>query len=117
MLLISRYSPDQQDWRQITGCLWTSMDEKSRAALLIALHVDDYGVFMFYWYSGLYVVIEGYQELKLHGEKIDALLQSPNVDLLKRLRHGTFHFQNNLSVGKSFPHCCGRFSNVDSFAH
>ncbi len=30
----------------------------------LVLHADDYGVFMFYWYSGLYVVIEGFRELK-----------------------------------------------------
>lgn len=60
---------------------------------LMMLHVDDYGVFMFYWYSGLYVVIEGYRELQLQDAKIEALLQSPNVDALRLLRNATFHFQ------------------------
>ncbi len=60
---------------------------------LMMLHVDDYGIFMFYWYSGLYVVIEGYRELQLQDAKIDALLQSRNVDALRLLRNSTFHFQ------------------------
>lgn len=60
---------------------------------LMMLHVDDYGVFMFYWYSGLYVVIEGYRELQLQDAEIEALLQSPNVDALRLLRNATFHFQ------------------------
>ncbi len=56
-------------------------------------HVDDYGVFMFYWYSGIYVVIEGFGELHLHDEKIDELLKSPNVEALCLMRNATFHFQ------------------------
>ena len=56
-------------------------------------HVDDYGVFMFYWYSGLYVVIEGFRQLQLQDEKIEALLQSPNVEALRLMRNATFHFQ------------------------
>lgn len=44
--------------------------------------------YMAYWYAGLYVVIEGWQELKLSDEKIDVLLHSENVELLKRFRNG-----------------------------
>lgn len=50
---------------------------------------------MSYWYGGLYVVIEGWKELKLKDNIIDSLLDSPNVDLLRRYRNGTFHFQRN----------------------
>jgi len=50
-------------------------------------------LYMSYWYGGLYVVIEGYKELGLSDAKIDNLLNSPNVDLLKRYRNGVFHFQ------------------------
>jgi hypothetical protein len=60
-----------------------SMDAESLSKLMIELHVDDYGVFMYYWYSALYVVIEGFKELQLHDSKIEALLQSSNVDALK----------------------------------
>lgn len=48
---------------------------------------------MSYWYAGLFVVIEGWQELGLHDDEVDRLLESPNVDLLRRFRNGTFHYQ------------------------
>ena len=52
-------------------------------------------LYMSYWYGGLYVVIEGWQQLKLSDPTIDQLLASPNVPLLRRFRNGTFHFQKN----------------------
>jgi hypothetical protein len=52
-------------------------------------------LYMSYWYGGLYVVIEGWKELKLTDKKIDRLLNSPNVKLLRRYRNGVFHFQKN----------------------
>lgn len=55
----------------------------------------DVGLYMSYWYAGLYVVVEGWQELKLYDEKINLLLQSPYVELLKRYRNGVFHFQKD----------------------
>lgn len=58
-------------------------------------HFIEATLYMSYWYSGLYVVIEGWKELGLHDPSIDALLMSPNVDLLRRYRNGTFHFQSN----------------------
>ncbi|HET6887347.1 MAG TPA: hypothetical protein VFH87_05415 [Candidatus Udaeobacter sp.] len=95
-----------------------SMDEKSGAALLLALYMHDCGVFQFYWWSVLYVVIEGYEELKLHDEKIDALLQSPHVDALKRLRHATFHFQNQFFSRKMYPFLAAKDSvSWIGFAH
>lgn len=50
-------------------------------------------LYMSYWYGGLYVVIEGWKELALQDNAVNSLLNSPNVDLLKRYRHGVFHFQ------------------------
>jgi hypothetical protein len=38
-------------------------------------------------------VIEGWGDLDLHDDEIDGLLESPNVDLLRRYRNGVFHFQ------------------------
>lgn len=49
--------------------------------------------YMCYWYGGLYVVIEGYQRLKLADSVVDKLLSSPNTGLLKGFRHGVFHYQ------------------------
>ena len=54
-------------------------------------------LYMSYWYGGLYVVIEGWQELSLADGTIDQLLSSPNVGLLKRYRNGVFHFQKKYS--------------------
>ena len=53
----------------------------------------DPGLFMSYWYSSLYVVVEGYRALDVHDKLIDGLLSSPNADLLRRYRNGAFHFQ------------------------
>ncbi len=50
-------------------------------------------LYMSYWYGGLYVVIEGWKKLHLHDSYIDDLLNSPNVNLLRRYRNGVFHFQ------------------------
>ena len=50
-------------------------------------------LYMSLWYATLYVLIEGWQELKLSDLKIDELLKSSNVKLLKRYRNGVFHFQ------------------------
>ena len=72
-------------------------DPLTRALMMC---VDDYGVFMFYWYSGLYVVIEGFRELNLKDAKIEALLQSPNVEALRLARNATFHFQNDGFISK-----------------
>lgn len=49
------------------------------------------------WYGSLYVVIEGWQKLKLEDKIIDDLLKSKNVDLLRRYRNGVFHFQKEYS--------------------
>jgi hypothetical protein len=74
---------------------WEKYQGKDLFTTAYLMHADDYGVFMFYWYGGLYVVIEGYYQLHLKDPKIDALLASPNVDLLKRCRNGVFHFQKD----------------------
>ena len=50
-------------------------------------------LYMSYWYGGMYVVIEGWKKLGLSDPRIDELLESPNVRLLKRYRNGVFHFQ------------------------
>ena len=50
-------------------------------------------IYMSFWYAGLFVVIEGWRELGLTDSRIDNLLQSPNVELLRRYRNGAFHFQ------------------------
>lgn len=65
-------------------------DENAKTAF-----ADEIGLFMAHWYGALYVVVEGWRELDLHDPTIDEFLQSPNVELLKRFRHGAFHFQKH----------------------
>lgn len=52
-------------------------------------------LYLSYWYGSLYVVIEGWTALGLSDIKIDALLKSPNVELLRRYRNGVFHLQKD----------------------
>jgi hypothetical protein len=73
-----------------------SMDANSLLRLMLLEFTDDLGVFMFYWYSAIYVVIEGFKDLKVKDAKIEALLQSPNVEALKLARNATFTFRKNI---------------------
>ena len=43
----------------------------------------------------MYVVIEGWRKLQLSDPAVDRLLDSPNVELLRRYRNGVFHFQKD----------------------
>lgn len=49
-------------------------------------------MYMSLWYGLLYVIIEGWESLKLNDAAIDGLLKSPNSDLLKRYRNAAFHY-------------------------
>jgi hypothetical protein len=51
--------------------------------------------YMSYWYAALYVVVEGWQRLDLHDDRVDALLSSEHIELLKLYRHGVFHFHED----------------------
>lgn len=45
------------------------------------------------WYACLYIVVEGWRALALADAKVDALLTSTYVDLLRRFRNGVDHYQ------------------------
>lgn len=48
------------------------------------------------WYSLLYVVVEGYRDLKQKFEPLDALLaQEEFLNLLRPFRNATFHYQED----------------------
>jgi hypothetical protein len=52
-------------------------------------------MYMSFWYGELYVVIEGWNKLNLTDKTVDALLEeSEMVELLRRYRNGTFHYQS-----------------------
>jgi hypothetical protein len=57
-------------------------------------------MYMSYSYATLYVVIEGWRQLKLTDPTIDDLLRSPNVNLLRRFRNGAYHFQPEYFDGR-----------------
>jgi hypothetical protein len=78
-----------REWfdRSLAVCGWP------KASDFPTWFADDPGLFMSHWYASLYVVVEGYQELGLHDTKVDSLLASSNVHLLKRYRNGVDHFQ------------------------
>ena len=61
----------------------------------INLRAMPVGTFMDYWYGGLFVVCEGWKELKLKDEAIDLLLDDPKLDLLRRFRNAAFHYQKD----------------------
>lgn len=67
--------------------------DNHRRVLNFAFMLHDPGIFMLFWYSSLYVVVEGWQELGLSDPDVDRLLGSPNIGLLKRFRNGVFHYQ------------------------
>lgn len=50
-------------------------------------------MYMSLWYGMLYVVIEGWLELKFKDQVIEDLLKSKYTNLLKQYRNGVFHFQ------------------------
>lgn len=52
-------------------------------------------LYMSFWYGELFVVVEGWREIGLADPTVDALLRSPNVELLRRYRNGVFHFQKD----------------------
>jgi hypothetical protein len=71
------------------------LDQYTREIIPPAKFEAGYNLFISYWFGGLYVVIEGWQELNLKDKEIDSLLKSPNVNLLRRYRNGVFHFQRD----------------------
>lgn len=53
------------------------------------------------WYGLLFVVIEGYRELRLTDQAVDALLaEEIYVEALRRLRNATFHYQQDPFTSK-----------------
>jgi len=66
---------------------------KDDASSVILIFSSPIGVYMTYFYSAIYLVIEGWKELKLSDSKVDKLIDSPNTDKLRLFRNATFHYQ------------------------
>jgi len=60
-----------------------------------SIEIQRWFMHLSYWYAGLYVVCEGWQELKLTDPDIDRLLASSYLDVLRRYRNGVFHYQQD----------------------
>ena len=82
----------------LQGGEFTNMNEEETTKFFSG----DLGMFMSYWYAGLFVVVEGWSELNLHDPEIDIFLDSPNVDFLRRYRNGVFHFQREYFDNRFF---------------
>lgn len=54
-------------------------------------------LYMSLWYAEIYVVIEGWRELRLHDDEVDRLLNGNDhddlVDTLRLFRNAAFHYQ------------------------
>ena len=99
------YALAKPEWLQlakITG------NESHPLAATLGFMLHDPGIFMSYWYGALYVVVEGWQDLKLSDPEVDRLLNSPNVDLLRRFRNSVCNYQNSYFSDKFM-----NFTNAD----
>lgn len=74
------------DWFKMMSNDWTS---------IVLFFYSAPGIYLSYSYAGIYLVIEGWKELKLKDEKIDNLISSPFVDRLRLFRNATFHYQKD----------------------
>jgi hypothetical protein len=61
----------------------------------VMFHLGPPGIGMAYFYSAMYVLVEGWKELGFQDSKIDSLLKSPLLSHLRRFRNATFHFQQD----------------------
>jgi hypothetical protein len=51
----------------------------------------EFVTYLSYWLSGLFVVVEGFNKLKLKDARVQRLFNE-HVSALKQLRHETYHF-------------------------
>ena len=63
--------------------------------------MQDFLIYMKYWLSALYVVIEGYREIDPKNAALDALIAS-HGDSLRLYRNGVFHFQKQTTKNVQF---------------
>jgi hypothetical protein len=54
-------------------------------------HAWGFTTYLSFWLSGLFVVVEGFNKLKLKDLRLQKLFKE-NLGLLKEMRHDTFHF-------------------------
>ncbi|WP_457795377.1 hypothetical protein [Horticoccus sp. 23ND18S-11] len=56
---------------------------------------------IFVWYAMLYVVVEGFQELRLQDAQVEELIRREDyISQLRRFRNSIFHFQKDFETEK-----------------
>lgn len=71
---------------------WSQLMSKDFTGIMLFFYSAP-GLYLLYSYSGIFLVIEGWRDLKLSDERIDSLVASPYVDRLRLFRNATFHYQ------------------------
>jgi hypothetical protein len=56
--------------------------------------------YLAYWFASLYVLAEGWQELKFSHPAVNPFLTDDRLDVLRRFRNFVFHFQKNYADSK-----------------
>jgi hypothetical protein len=79
------------------------VNSKNPELTQLVLYISDYNIFRSYWYSALFVVLEGYKDdLKEKYDNIDNLWNEEYYEYLKSFRNGTFHYQKQIFPEKLF---------------
>ena len=80
-------------WAQLNGDRWICADDHTPAESVAT---------SFQFFATMYVVIEGWQQLKLQDVEIDRILQEnqEGVALLRRARNAIYHFKKKCMARK-----------------
>ena len=74
-----------------------------------AKHKTEFETYIAFWLSALFVVVEGFNELKLDATQVPEL-SDPRVDTLRLFRNGCFHYQRDYQ--KFAPFLSGDLSRL-----
>jgi hypothetical protein len=88
-------------WAQGMRVLFFKTVERAVREKMTIAHRSPEGLdafqYLSYWLAGLHVVVEGWDELRLRDERVDAILDdSGHRLLLRRFRNGVFHYQPSI---------------------
>ena len=118
----------QKRFREAGGCLDETISKERASAgvdlrnapadLLTSMDLSQmisgaFGLYFFYYFGALYVVIEGFRDLKLKDDAVQNLLKSPHTEALRRSRNGAFHFQREYLTPKLLDPYLGEDDFVD----
>jgi hypothetical protein len=84
--------------------LMTPITKRSQAAF--EKRFGEFDTYTAFWLSGLFVVVEGFNRLKMYDARVQKLFKE-NVDFLKQVRHETYHYSDK---GLSFSPMIGKLN-------